>query len=293
MSDIFKKVNDKYNEVFGYTPFGERMNDIQNQFFKIKNWNDFLSLKVGVGYMLSSLIQLCNENGWDIEEVINDSLNVIDKRKLQYQSYGRKLRVAIYGGAFNPPTIGHLKVAQYVLNTGVVDEVWMMPSYKHMYNKELEDSQKRLDMCNSFSKLDPRIKVFDFEIKHKLGGETYKLAKMLKEDESLDNFNFYFIIGQDNANTFDNWFNYENLEKLVPFIVVPRKGISVNKNKDWYLKSHHIYLGKDDDTNIPEVSSTLVRTLLNDYYNQSKNDVENYLTKDVLEYIIDNKLYKN
>ena len=46
--------------------------------------------------------------------------------------------IAILGGAFNPITIGHIATANFVLNNlSIIDEVWISPVYKHIFNKDM------------------------------------------------------------------------------------------------------------------------------------------------------------
>lgn len=289
-----KLINDTYKDNFGYTPLSERLNDIQKEFFELMKWSDIHNLKEETGDLLSSLIQLCNESGWTIDELIKDNLEKINSRTLQYKSLGRKLKVAIFGGAFNPITLGHIQTAQFVLNTSrEFDEVWLMPSFKHMYNKNMVSPEHRLNMCEIASKVDGRIKVFPYEIDNQLSGSTYNFVKRLKEEKKLtEKHNFSLIIGMDNANTFDKWVNYNELDRLIQFVVIPRTGIKRDESVNWYLNYPHIYL--KDENKILEVSSTLVRKELEVFYDTNGKNYKlllKYLDKNVLEYIINNKLY--
>jgi nicotinate-nucleotide adenylyltransferase len=289
-----KLINDTYKDNFGYTPLSERLNDIQKEFFELMKWSDIHNLKEETGDLLSSLIQLCNESGWTIDELIKDNLEKINSRTLQYKSLGRKLKVAIFGGAFNPITLGHIQTAQFILNTSrEFDEVWLMPSFKHMYNKNMVSPEHRLNMCEIASKVDGRIKVFPYEIDNQLSGSTYNFVKRLKEEKKLtEKHNFSLIIGMDNANTFDKWVNYNELDRLIQFVVIPRTGIKRDESVNWYLNYPHIYL--KDENKILEVSSTLVRKELEVFYDTNGKNYKlllKYLDKNVLEYIINNKLY--
>jgi len=294
--DLQKKVKDTFETHFGYTPLGERLKDIQNEFFELMKWQDVKNLKEETGDLLASLMMLCNENDWDVETLIDENTKKIQSRELQYKTLGRKTKVAILGGAFNPITKGHIQLAQFVLNTsGEFDEVWLMPAYKHMYNKQMESAEDRLKMCELATRIDGRIKVFDYEIRHQLAGETFNLFKRLRQEEELNKkYNFSMIIGIDNANSFDKWINYSELERMVRFVVVPRKGYERDEKVDWYLQKPHIFLNKESD--IVEVSSTLVRKKLKEFYNNHlSGDSENlkpYLNVEVLEYILSRKLYK-
>ena len=282
-------VKETFEYHFGYTPLNERLKDIQKEFFELMKWQDINNLKEETGDLLASLIQLCNESGWDVDELIQNNISKIKKRELQYRSLGRKVNVAILGGAFNPITKGHIQLAQFVLNSSnEFDEVWLMPVYKHMFSKEMVSSEHRLEMCRIAAQVDGRIKVFDYEIKNQLGGETYNLFKRLKQDEELNNkYNFSMVIGLDNANSFHKWVNFQELERMVRFVVVPRKGYKRDESVTWYLERPHIYLNSECD--IIEVSSTMVRDILE---NKDNQHLDNFLDKNVINYIMKNGLYQ-
>lgn len=184
-----------------------------------------------------------------------------------------------------------IQLAQFVLNTsGEFDEVWLMPANSHMANKEMVSPEHRLEMCKLATKNDARIKVFDYEIKNNLKGETYYFFKRLKEEKELtEKYQFSMIIGLDNANSFNKWVNYEELERLAQFVVVPRKGVERDLNVGWYLQKPHIFL--NTETTIIEATSTLIRNLLNTESNIF--DIDDYLDPNVLQYIKENNLYGN
>jgi len=283
-----EQVNAVFKRNFGYTPLAERVKDIQNEFFELMKWQDVPNLKEEAGDLMASLIQLHNECGWDVEENVGETLDKINSRHLQYKSLGRKTKVAILGGAFDPITVGHIQTAQFVLNTSrEFDEVWIMPANKHMAGKSMTTAYHRLEMCELASKKDGRIKVFDYEIENELAGETYNFFKRLKTDKELnETHNFSMIIGLDNANNFDKWVNFEELERMVRFVVVPRKGVERNPDVDWYLKQPHIFL--NHETDIMEISSTEVKESLKSKW----PGVVDGLDYEVLKYIVNYKLYK-
>jgi len=205
-----------------------------------------------------------------------------------------KEKIGIFGGAFNPITKGHIEICKYVLDQKIVDRVYLTPCYQHMYNKDMVDPVHRLKMCEIAAKVDGRICVFDYEIANKLKGSTYNFVKRLQDEEfAKHDIDFSLIIGLDNANTFDKWVDSELLEKMIRFVVVPRKGIERDEKVNWYLKTPHIYLSPDND--IPETSSTDARELLSHLWVAASLIQENPLTQiidqNVLNYIMENKLY--
>jgi nicotinate-nucleotide adenylyltransferase len=288
-------IHDVFKKNFGYTPFKERMDDISREFFELMKWRDVKDIEKEGGDLFCSLMELMTESGWDIEKVVKNTLDKINTREKQYKSLGRKFKIALFGGAFDMTTNGHIEVAKFVLNTsGEFDEVWLVPAYKHMYNKPMVSAEHRINMGNLAAQVDRRIKIFDYEIKNELSGETYNLFKRLAvENELTEMYNFSMVIGLDNANTFDKWVNYESLERMTRFVVIPRKGVEPDPNVSWYLKPPHIYL--TGENHIPEISSTYVKKLIKDYREKPDQELEFFIlqniNENVFKYIMDNNLY--
>ena len=288
MNETQKKVNAVFTESFGRTPLKLRQKDIFGEALELLRATDLRNLKEETGDCLASLHQLCNECGWDANELINDTLIKIGLRAEQYKSLGRKIKVAILGGAFNPIHKGHIECAKLVLDTcKTFDEVWLMPCYGHMYGKQMVSPEHRIAMAKLACKTDGRIKVCEYEIDNQLKGEAYfLLSKLMDEDFAKDKFDFSFIIGMDNANTFDQWVNYEHLERLIRFVIVPRTGVERDESINWYLNPPHIYISGEKP--LLDISSSEIRDMVT-----AKNwqAVEQVLDPAVIEYIIKNGLY--
>lgn len=289
---IQKIISDSFDGAFGRTPLRQRLDDILGEAIELHRMTDVRNLKEEAGDLIASAIQLCNEGGWNFEDLVLATLEKIQRRQKQYRSLGRKLKVAILGGAFDPPTTGHIKLAQFILDTSqTFDEVWLMPCWSHMNGKKMTNADHRLQMCQIASKVDGRIKVFDFEIQRQLAGQTYHFVKLLLEEAmAQDQFDFSIIMGMDNANTFPTWPDYAELEKMVRFVVVPRTGVDRNEAVNWYLKQPHIYLIQESD--IPETSSTSVRSWIARRWQDMGVPYLPELDNNVLDYIVSNGLYK-
>jgi len=294
MHEQMKKIEQVFLDVFGRTPIGQRLDDIQKQVIELCRYTDIKHLKEKAGDSLVSLLMLLNETDLSPEELIDNSLTKI-KNRPQYKTLGRKKNIAILGGAFDPPTLGHFKCAQLILNMSkFFDEVWYMPCYSHMYNKKMVSCEQRLQMCELMTKYDKRTKVFDFEIKNKLSGETYHTMKKILDSELANEYDFSLIIGMDNANTFSNWYNYKELERLIRMVVVPRQGELPDAAVNWYLKSPHIFIQPDEKNQIPQISSTDIRGWLKEVDDRIPFlQLQKNLLPDVLNFIVTNNLYRN
>lgn len=288
MLSIQQKVNAVFTEAFGRTPLKHRIDDIFREAVELNRFIDIQHLKEETGDVLCSILALCAENGWDAETLISDTLEKIERRKKQYQSFGRKISVAVYGGSFDPIHNSHVQVAKLLLDTSsIFDEVWILPCNNSMYGKKLSSGSDRLRMCELATKKDPRIKVCDWEIKNNMSGETFKIIQSMKEcPEYKDVYDFSFIMGMDNALKAHTWYNWEVLERYVRFVIIPREGYSISSDVTWFFKHPHVFINKESP--IPGISSSEFKML----FSSVQFEAEKLVDPQVWRYILDNNLYK-
>jgi len=145
-------------------------------------------------------------------------------------------------------------------------------------------------MCKLAVRNDPRIKVFEYEIEKKLQGETYHLVKQLLEEPfAKEQYDFSLILGQDNANIFHKWVNYQDLERMIRCVIVRRKGTLPDPTVDWYLKPPHIYLIGDGENPVIECKSTEIRQARRE---DRFSDVRDKIDSQVYDYIEKHNLYR-
>lgn len=284
---LLNEISKTFQSAFGQTPLNERIEDLLVQAASVGRYRDVSHLKQETGDLLCCILQLCNECDWKPDLLVHSTLEKIESRNEIYKKLGRKLRIGILGGAFDPIHVSHLQTARAALDSGEVDQVWIMPCYDHLGGKAMAPAVQRLEMCKLACKNLRNIFVFDYEIEHEFRGETYHLVKKLIADESFQTkYDFSLIIGQDNADTFYSWTNAHGLERLVPFIVIPRLGCEMPRPNSWYLRSPHKFIEPRERQS--QTSSSEVRQLLN----QRDERVASLLPPEVLQYIRDNKLYE-
>jgi|APSaa5957512535_1039671.scaffolds.fasta_scaffold44392_3 nicotinate-nucleotide adenylyltransferase len=192
-------------------------------------------------------------------------------------------KVGILGGAFNPPTVGHIKLAEHVLKNTDLDEVWLTPCYSHRGKDELLDPLVRFRMCHLATEGTENIFAFKYEIDNKMQGSTFDFLSKLINDEQCD-VEVSYIIGQDNANDFHKWHKYEELKSLCRFIVLGRTGVE-EKEGEWYHDSPHIYLS----WGLEECSSTMIREHILNYGRKERIPM---LSPVVQKFIEKRNLYK-
>jgi nicotinate-nucleotide adenylyltransferase len=195
-------------------------------------------------------------------------------------------KIALFGGSFDPITRGHQCVIDIILKNNIVDEIWLLPCYRHLFGKQLTSDAHRLNMLNIAVKDYKNVFVIDYEIEKKLQGSTYGLILSLRSEPGTDIYGFSVIIGLDNALCIKKWHNFEKLVHMAQFITMHRPGIIEDPQINWYLKSPHIFI---NDKALINCSSTIVRETIK---NSDPCLIKNLLNEAVYDYIIDNKLYR-
>ena len=65
--------------------------------------------------------------------------------------------IALFGGSFDPPHVGHLLAAAYVLATEPVDELWLVPVFEHPLGKKpAAPFEHRVELCERLATLAAR-----------------------------------------------------------------------------------------------------------------------------------------
>ncbi|MEH7124064.1 nicotinate-nucleotide adenylyltransferase [Bacillus sp. JJ1773] len=186
------------------------------------------------------------------------------------------IRIGILGGTFDPPHLGHLIIANEVLNVYDLDEIWFMPNQEPPHKKKSNaikeaDRKKLLQLAISGH---PNFKIELLELERSGPSYTYESMKILTRKHP--DKEFYFIIGADMVEYLPKWRNIDELVKMVQFIGVNRPSYS--------NESHYPILYAE----VPdvEISSSQIRNRL------LENKTIRYLVPDsVRNYIKENQLY--
>ena len=187
------------------------------------------------------------------------------------------MRIAIYGGSFNPMHIGHEKIVDYVLDNLNIDKIIIIPVGipSHRENN-LEQSDTRLKICKEIFKGNKKIEVSDIEIKSE--GKSYTYDTLLKlMDLYGENNEFFEIIGEDSLKSLKTWKNYEELLKICKFIVFRRKDDKNIQIDEEFLNNKNIIILENEYYNI---SSTEIRNMV-----KNNEDISAFVNKKVKKII--------
>ena len=181
------------------------------------------------------------------------------------------MRIALLGGSFNPPHVGHLMNAYYVLATREVDRVWLMPVFRHPFAKRLAPFADRLRMCElAAARFAGGVEVSRAEAEAPGSGRTIETLEFLLQRHPEHCFSL--VIGTDILPERCKWTAFDRIEQLAAIIVVPRAGFPDPEGRGPAL---------------PEVSSTEVREKL-----ARGEDVSALVPREVLAYVKEKGLYR-
>lgn len=137
------------------------------------------------------------------------------------QQRPRRARIAIFGGSFNPPHLGHRKICRYLLKLGY-DEVWIVPCFKHAFGKRLAAFRHRLEMCRLATMDIERVRVIDVE--RKIGGVSRTVKTLTALRAAHPDVQFSLVVGADAAADRHKWLDFERIRRLAKVVVMARAG---------------------------------------------------------------------
>lgn len=189
------------------------------------------------------------------------------------------MKIAIFGGAFDPPHIGHKLVADSLLLSEIVDEVWFVPVFKHPWaqrygKQELTDYEDRVKMLELTIDGAKRQKVAHY----KEVSFTYDTLQYFTEQ--VPEHEFSWVMGSEYLGRFDDFLKGHPKLLDYRFYIYPRAGYEFKEN----LKKINMKFLYD----MPEVtaSSTHIKQLI-----QNFQPINGLVLQEVADYIESKQLY--
>jgi len=132
------------------------------------------------------------------------------------------MKVAIYGGSFNPVHFGHVGLARWVVEHTDIDEVWLMVSPNNPLKSpcELAPASERLAGVLSAIEGIPSLRASDFEFH--LPQPSYTANTLRELSKVYPQHQFSLLIGEDNWQIFDRWREHDYILQHYPILVYPR-----------------------------------------------------------------------
>jgi nicotinate-nucleotide adenylyltransferase len=139
------------------------------------------------------------------------------------------LKIAIFGGSFDPPHKGHESIINEALKTLDIETLFVVPTYLNPFKDSfVADERTRLLWLEKLFKDKNKIKILDFEVKQKKAVPTIETVLYLLSLYDLEKI--YLIVGSDNFSQITKWHRYDELKNLVEFVIATRDVINFPKD---------------------------------------------------------------
>ena len=198
------------------------------------------------------------------------------------------MRIGLFGGSFNPPHLGHRRLADEMMETAALDKMLIIPAGipPHKNTDELISTEHRFEMCKlAFN--DDKYIISDIEYQRQ--GKSYTVDTVAEIRKIYPDDELFLIIGSDMLLSFHRWYRYEDILKEVTLCVATRENeISTEALLRYAYETLKL---SENEIIISQIapfvcSSTAIRSEIR----QGQN-VSDYVDTDVSDYIIRNDIY--
>ncbi len=202
------------------------------------------------------------------------------------------MKIAVLGGSFDPPHLGHIFIARQIKETFNMDEVWLLPLFEQgfdrFFEKKLSSFEDRYKMAKFLE--NDFIKASTFEKDENPSSRTIDTLEKLKS--KYPNDDFFWVMGTDQLVSIQKYFQWEKITNNHNLIIFPREYLLpdlhevVLKSLNVKKISKNIFVMDSKDLILTNISSTKIR-------NRAKKGlpIDYMVSKEVQNYIKSNKLY--
>ncbi len=192
------------------------------------------------------------------------------------------MKIGLYFGTFNPIHVGHLIIANHLVENSDLDQIWFVVTPLSPFKKKsnLLANHHRLEMVYMATENYDKLKPSDIEFG--LPEPNYTVYTLANLEEKYPNYDFSLLMGEDNLKSFHKWKNYEAILENYNLYVYPRisEGIIEHQFKN-HPKIHKV------NAPIIEISSTMIRKSI-----QEQKNITPLLDAKVLKFIDEMNFYK-
>ena len=203
------------------------------------------------------------------------------------------MRVGLYFGTFNPIHVGHLIIANYMVDRTELDQVWLVVSPQNPLKdkKSLLADYHRLALVRVGIEENHNLRASDIEFK--LSKPSYTVTTLAYLKEKHPGYEFALIMGEDNLRTLHKWKNYEEILDNHKLYVYPR-AMTMQEEEELRLAGklennniEHANIVMCNDVPVMKISSSFIRKSV-----QEGKDVRYLLTEDVHKYLDEMNFYR-
>jgi len=192
------------------------------------------------------------------------------------------MKIGLFFGSFNPIHVGHLIIANHMVEYSDLDEVWMVVTPHNPFKKKnsLLDDHHRLQLVMRATEDYPKLKPSNIEFG--LPQPNYTINTLVHLEEKYPDHDFNLIMGLDNLKSFKKWKNYERIIDEHELYVYPRISKVISDSDLFTHKNIHII-----EAPIVEISSTFIRKAI-----KEKKNIRALMPDSAWSYLDEMNFYK-
>jgi nicotinate-nucleotide adenylyltransferase len=141
--------------------------------------------------------------------------------------------LAVFGGSFDPPHLGHTLAALYVLAVHPVQRMLVIPTFRHPFDKPLASFDHRVRMCELAMADVKRVEVS--RIEQEMGGESLTVRTLQELARRMPGVGLRLVMGSDLLEETSRWHSFERIAEIAPPIVLHRGGFPYPEASDLAL----------------------------------------------------------
>lgn len=158
------------------------------------------------------------------------------------------MKIALFGGSFDPPHNGHNAIVRETLSTLDIDKLIIMPTFISPFKEKISaDGKQRFDWVQKLWGHLDKVEISTYEIEQMRPVPSIQSVEHLYKLYNPDSF--YLLIGADHLDSLHLWHDFNKLAALVEFVIAKRDDIEIPKHF------------KDLNTRV-KISSSFIRSTL-------------------------------
>ncbi|MBI4078921.1 MAG: nicotinate (nicotinamide) nucleotide adenylyltransferase [Candidatus Levybacteria bacterium] len=189
------------------------------------------------------------------------------------------MSIAVLGGSFDPPHIGHYFVIEQIREIRKnINQILLMPAYEHQWKPIQASAEHRFNMLHYLES--EKVTISDMEMQRR--GGKYTIDTLLELKRLQPNDTFYFIVGSDILSEWERWEKTEQLLSLATFLVFPR---DPHRLPETIPQGFEVVADKNLITT--NISSTIIRERV-----KKGKSITHLVPIGVEQYIMEHNLYR-